>query len=134
MHEEAFVYIYDAMAGMPFAMQLPIKKAAGKFDARWLNTAADKKPAILFGDSGNFIVAWPDGKDVIVRFDDQEESEDSLFEVLTGRKSPSKAKYDSTEVLVSDVLDEPTEDLDDTFMGRGKLAGTRRFSGEDEMF
>ena len=74
---------------------------------------------------------------MIVRFEAEDgsqvdESDDSLFEILTGRKSPSKRMVDSTEVLVSDVDDEGTELMDDTFMGRGKLIGTR--SAMDEMF
>ena len=78
----------------------------------------------MFGDSANSLVAWPEGKDVIVRFENGDESEDSLFEVLTGRKSPTKRReLDDTEVLVSDLGDEMTVEVDDTFMGRGKLLG-----------
>jgi hypothetical protein len=136
-HEESTVYIYDTSASIPYTITLPLLKSTGHFFARWLLTETDKKPAFTFGDSGNFIVVWPDGKDVIVRFEAEDgsqvdESDDSLFEILTGRKSPSKRMVDSTEVLVSDVDDEGTELMDDTFMGRGKLIGTR--SAMDEMF
>jgi hypothetical protein len=123
-HEEPTVYIYDAASSLPHTVQLPLQATSGRLDARWITTSADKKPALTFGDNGNFIVAWPDGKDVILRFDDDDdgdnESEDSLFEILTGR-SPTKTKFDSTEVLVSDVLDEDTEAMDDTFVGRGRM-------------
>jgi hypothetical protein len=109
-HEESTIYIYDASSSLPYAVQLPLQKSSGKLDAKWLPTAEDEKPALIFGDSGNFILAWPDGKDAILRLedDDDDESEDSLFEILTGR-SPTKARIDSTEVLVSDVLDETSE-------------------------
>jgi hypothetical protein len=125
-HEESNVYIYDNTSALPYTVQLPLQKINGRFDARWLRTDADKKTAFTFGDAGNFMVAWPDGKDVIVRFEDEDgsvadESEDSLFEILTGRKSPAKRMVDSTEVLVSNVLDENTEVMDDTFMGRGRF-------------
>ena len=130
-HEESTVYIYDATpsTNLPYAIRLPLLKASGNFMARWIYTDADKKPVLKFGDSGNSLVAWPEGKDVIVRFegeDDGEESEDSLFEVLTGRKSPAKRSammVDSTEVLFSDLGDESTVEVDDTFMGRGKMIG-----------
>jgi hypothetical protein len=125
-HEESTVYIYDNASSLPYAVQLPLQKSNGRFDTKWLRTDADKKAALSFGCAGNFIVAWPDGKDVIVRFEDgdgsaADESEDSLFEILTGRKSPAKRMVDSTEVLVSDVMDEATEVMDDTFMGRGRF-------------
>ena len=130
-HEESTVYIYDATpsTNLPYAIQLPLRKVSGNFVARWIHTNADNKPALTFGDSGNFLIAWPEGKDVVVRFEGEdggEESEDSLFEVLTGRKSPAKRSammVDSTEVLVSDLGDEMTVEVDDTFMGRGKMIG-----------
>ena len=125
------MYIYDATpsTNLPYAIQLPLRKVSGNFVARWIHTTADNKPALTFGDSGNFLIAWPEGKDVVVRFEGEdggEESEDSLFEVLTGRKSPAKRSammVDSTEVLVSDLGDEMTVEVDDTFMGRGKMIG-----------
>jgi len=103
-------------------MPLSLQKSSGRLDVRWLKTAPDKKPALIFGDAGSFLVAWPDGKDVILRFEDgSDDSDDSLFEILTGR-SPTKT-MDSTEVLVSDVMDETTEVMDDTFMGRRQMGG-----------
>ena len=52
---------------------------------------------------------------------EDEESEgslDSVYRVLTGR-SPFKVSIGGdTEILVSDVLDETTRDVDDTFAGR----------------
>ncbi|KIW04951.1 uncharacterized protein PV09_04116 [Verruconis gallopava] len=122
-HEESTIYIYDTATSLPHAVQLPFQKSSGKVDARWIRTGPDKKPALTFGDSGSFLVAWPDGKDVILRFDDDshDESDDSLFEILTGR-SPTKTKVDNTELLISHTLEEPSEVMDDTFMGRGRLA------------
>jgi WD40 repeat protein len=124
-HDESIVYIYDTSKSAPYAIQLPLERSSGRLEAKWVHTSADKRPALTFGDCGNFLVVWPDGKDVIVRFEDDshDESEDSLFEILTGR-SPTKSKIDSTEVLVSDVLDETTEVMDDTFVGRGRWGVT----------
>lgn len=122
-HDDSTVYLYDDEQGSAYVVPLPLLRTSGKLEAKWMHTPGDKKPAFTFGDAGGFIVAWPDGKDVIVRFDDESgnESDDSLYEALTGR-SPSKSKFGDTEVLVSGVLDETTEVMDDTFMGRGQMS------------
>lgn len=70
-----------------------IKKPAGslppKWDAKWLPTPADKKPALAFGHAQGYILLWPEGKDTILRFENPdaegEESDDSLYDILTGR-------------------------------------------------
>ena len=50
--------------------------------------------------------------------EESEESLDSVYRVLTGR-SPFKVSIEGdTEILVSDVLDETTRGVDDTFAGR----------------
>jgi hypothetical protein len=58
-----------------------------KYTVSWLDTPADKKPALLFAHAQSSILVWPQGKDQILRFEheDQEESDDSLFEILTGK-------------------------------------------------
>lgn len=116
-HEEPTVYVFDSASAIPYAVQLSLQNSSRRLDARWLKTASDKKPALIFSDTGSFLVAWPDGKDVILRFEDgPEDSDDSLYEILTGR-SPAKM-LDNTEILVSEVQDDTTEVMDDTFMGR----------------
>lgn len=69
-----------------------IAKTAGslppKWEAKWLHTPADKKPALVFGHSQGYILVWPEGKDQILRFeraDEDDESDDSLYDILTGR-------------------------------------------------
>ena len=50
--------------------------------------------------------------------EESEESLDSVYRVLTGR-SPFKVSIGGdTEILVSDVVDETTRGVDDTFAGR----------------
>jgi hypothetical protein len=120
-HEEPTVYFYDTVNSIPYPLDIPLQKTTGRLEARWLSTAADKKPALLLGDAHTFVVVWPKGKDQILRFEQSEregedEEDDSLFDILTG-KTPIK-ELDRTELLVSDVLEEETEVLDDTFMGR----------------
>lgn len=67
------------------------------------------------------MIVWPDGKDQHLFEQDEEgdESVDSLYEALTGR-SPTKM-MDPTELLVSDVPDDTTEILDDTFVNRKQM-------------
>jgi WD40 repeat protein len=120
-HDEPTLYFYDTLNAVPFPLDIALQKASGKLEARWLHTPADKKSALVFGDMQNFVLAWPDGRDQILRFEQSEheageEEDDSLFDILTG-KTPVR-ELDRTEMLVSDVLEEETEVMDDTFMGR----------------
>ncbi|PVI01195.1 hypothetical protein DM02DRAFT_728043 [Periconia macrospinosa] len=61
-----------------------------RWTARWLATPADKKPALILAHTLTYVVVWPEGKDQILRFEnpdgDYDDSDDSLFEILTGRK------------------------------------------------
>jgi hypothetical protein len=126
-HEEPAIYLYDTVSAVPYPKVMPIKKSAGKFEAKWLHTAVNQKPGLLFGDSQSFLLAWPDGRDPMLEeeIDDDDmmnHSEDSLFDILSGRKPT--VSVDTTETLVSDVMDETTEFMDDTFMGRRGMSVT----------
>jgi hypothetical protein len=120
-HEEPTLYFYDAKNSTPYTVNIPFQKDSGKLDTRWLSTVTDKKPALLVSDLHSFLLAWPEGKDQILRFEQsehgqvEEDEEDSLFDILTG-KTPLEP-LDNTEMLVSDVLDETTV-MDDTFRGK----------------
>ena len=123
-----------------------ITKPAGslppKWEARWLDTPADKKPALTFGHNQGYILVWPEGKDQILRFerdDEGEQSDDSLYNILTGR-TPVPRLGDSlqrsgdgsegedgyvdgetmmdTEIVAEMDRDDSTGGLDDTFRER----------------
>jgi WD40 repeat protein len=72
----------------------PAGSAPLKWDAKWLTTPDDKKPAFLFGHQQGYEVVWPQGKDQILRFDDgdAEQSDDSLYDILTGRTPVPKLR------------------------------------------
>jgi len=106
------------------------KKDGGKLNVRWLPaSSSESKPALLIGCKTGFCVGWPRGRDVLIEpevegngggaeDEESEESLDSVYRVLTGR-SPFKVSIEGdTEILVSDVLDETTRGVDDTFAGR----------------
>ena len=86
----------EVASGPPAILDLreKIKKPAGslppKYFTAWLPTPADKKPALTFGHIQGYTIVWPEGKDQILRFEnpdaDGEDSDDSLYEILTGRK------------------------------------------------
>jgi WD40 repeat protein len=159
-------------SGPPAILDLTdkIKKPAGslppKHSAAWLPTPTDKKSALTFGHSQGYTIVWPEGKDQILRFendDNGEESDDSLYDILTGRK-PVPTLRDSLGASGSDdsgfqgvdadgegeltmMQAESTGGLDDTFREkrnkilsggdtRGDSRGTSIFdeSGMDEMF
>jgi hypothetical protein len=120
-HEEPTLSFYDSKEKTPFSVHVPFQKDFGRLDTRWLSTIADRKPALILSDLHSFVLAWPEGKDQILRFEQseqgqaEEDEDDSLFEILTG-KTPAEP-VDNTEMLVSDVLDETTV-MDDTFRGK----------------
>lgn len=122
-HEESAIYLYDTVSAVPYPVIMPKKTSSSKFEAKWLHTSKEQKPGLLFGDSQSFLLAWPDGRDLISEEERDEDdlmnhSEDSLFDILSGRKPSAHASMDTTEALVSDVMEETTEFLDDTFIGR----------------
>jgi len=69
-----------------------ITKPAGtlpaRWTAKWLITSPDKRPVLSLGHQQGYVLAWPEGKDQILRFEreeDGDESDDSLYDILTGR-------------------------------------------------
>jgi hypothetical protein len=65
-----------------------------KYTTTWLSTPHNKKPALLVAHQQACLVLWPEGKDQILRFeheDQDEESDDSLFEILTGKTNRFKS-------------------------------------------
>ncbi|KAF1942929.1 hypothetical protein EJ02DRAFT_154913 [Clathrospora elynae] len=102
-HEVPVVYLYTASAlasasasqqHAPAILDLSphINKPAGAalahWTASWLCTPVDRKRAFLFAHQQAHVLVWPDGKDQILRFEregEEEESDDSLYDILTGR-------------------------------------------------
>lgn len=140
----------------------PTGSAAAKWTVRWLDTAEDKKPALVLGHQQGYILVWPEGKDQILRFEGQEgdESDDSLYDILTGRTplpplhghsggsgsggSGYSAREDMENMIEAvEGYEESTGSFEDTFRerrkgigggthGRGKSVFDE--SGLDEMF
>jgi hypothetical protein len=122
-HDEPIIYLYDTVSTVPSPINFPIQKNSGKLEFKWLHTAMDQKPGLVLGDSHSFLIAWPDGRNPMPDEEQDEtdlmnHSEDSLYDILSGRKPSALASMDTTEALVSDVMDESTEFMEDTFVGR----------------
>lgn len=119
IQDEPLLYLWDALSFPPQTLDVPFSKSSGRLDAHWLNAVANKKPALLFSDSHGCVLAWPEGKDPILRFESPngtDESNDSLYEILTGKRAIPTFDEDS---MMMDADDDDTGDVDDTFMGRG---------------
>jgi hypothetical protein len=119
--EDPVVHTWDRDQQEPSVSWIGFKKTGGRIDQCWLRTKSERMPALLLSDSRGCVVAWPEGKGSVASFRDGEgdESFDSVYEALTGRSS---TKYtDHTERLVSEVDEDQTEFLDDTFVGRKQL-------------
>ncbi|KAE9988671.1 hypothetical protein EG328_008688 [Venturia inaequalis] len=124
-HDEPTFYLYNTTSAIPDPIALPMKKPTGKFEAKWLQTTSNQKPGLIFSDSQNFMLVWPEGRDSMDEEDEEREekglmdhSEDSLYDILSGRKPTPYMEVDDTEALISEMDEETTEILDDTFMGR----------------
>lgn len=130
-----------------------------RWTTSWLNTAAERKPALTFGHQQGYILIWPEGKDQILRFEREEDenSDDSLFEILTGRTpiprlDRSERRGDSRSMQSEGYGDEQelyeeygenlgtVDGLNDTFREQRERGATPRGqsvfdeSGLDEMF
>ncbi|KAF1995624.1 WD40 repeat-like protein [Amniculicola lignicola CBS 123094] len=136
------------------AITKPAGSAAIKWTATWLPTPEDKKPSFLFGHQQGYIVVWPEGKDQILRFEneDGEESDDSLYDILTG-KTPVPRLQDSSPradeegeqgdvdmgdsggfigvpVENADMYDGNTGSFEDTFREKKRAIGTKAPRGK----
>ncbi|KAF2641967.1 hypothetical protein P280DRAFT_289531 [Massarina eburnea CBS 473.64] len=94
------------------SIKKPVGSIIPKWAAHWLSTSEDKKPALVFGHQHSYILVWPEGKDQILRFEDQEgeDSDDSLYNILTGR-TPVPPLHGGRRSVGS--IDSGLEDLDD---------------------
>ncbi|KAF2756931.1 WD40 repeat-like protein [Pseudovirgaria hyperparasitica] len=121
-HEDPAVHLWRSTGGGPEALNIKFKRSVGKVEARWLSTPRDRKPALIYGDAHGHVLAWPIGRDVILRFSRPEtpngadDSEDSLFDILTGR-TPVPALTTTDGFTQGEDFDD-SGPLDDTFRYR----------------
>lgn len=114
----------------------PAGSAPPRWTTSWLLTPPDKKPAIIFGHQQAHVLVWPEGKDKILRFehedeDEQGDSDDSLFDILTGRTPIPELSVSRTETgRDGETEGEQMEDEDE--FGYGDSVGT--VQGLDDTF
>jgi hypothetical protein len=124
----------------------PASALPTRWTTTWLASLAGKKPVLWLGYQQGYVIAWPEGKDQILRFehDDVDESDDSLYDILTGRTPVPQSRPDGHLDDDEELGEDTAEALDDTFRGkrgRGNSQGTSSRgrgvldeSGMDEMF
>jgi WD40 repeat protein len=96
-----------------------------RWTSNWLSACKDKKPLFAMGHQAAYILVWPEGKDQILRFereDDEDGSDDSLYDILTGR-TPVPRLRDADDMEMEDEEEgegdgDTLEALDDTFRER----------------
>jgi hypothetical protein len=161
-HDSPAVYLYTALnlstsrsstssttSHPPAILDLSthITKPAGtqppRWTTSWLSNSADKKPVFTLGHQQSYVLVWPEGKDQILRFEheDVEESDDSLYDILTGRTPVPRLRDADADMDADGDEDGSVDALDDTFRekrGRGNSEirgqGVLDESGMDEMF
>jgi WD40 repeat protein len=131
----------------------PASALPTRWTTSWLHTPADKKPAFTLAHQTGYTYTWPFGKDVVLRFDTpdgSEASDDSLYDILTGRtpvpRLPDSDGPDMDDSLLAEqqLVTEGEEykmSFEDTFRGKMSEETERRRgrsvldeSGLDEMF
>jgi WD40 repeat protein len=127
----------------------PAGSAPPRWSTTWLFTPPDKKPALVFGHQQAHVLVWPEGKDKILRFerddeDKQDDSDDSLFDILTGRTPIPELSGGSRDAGRSDGEEEGMDEdgfgdsvgtvqgLDDTFRGKRLREDREDREGEGE--
>ncbi|OMP82944.1 WD repeat-containing protein WRAP73 [Diplodia seriata] len=134
--DDTVIYLWDLEKEGARVVDVPFERSMGKLEARWLHDDADRRPSLIFGNTGGFVTVWPDGKDAILKFShsssrpgtpgSNDESEDSLYNILTGR-TPVPALEDSTSYEDYENSAESTV-LEDTFHGKKYLMDPLRDS------
>lgn len=132
----------------------PASTLPTRWTTSWLHTPSDKKPAFGLAHQSGYTFTWPFGKDVILRFDTpdgSDASDDSLYDILTGRTPvPRLADSDGPDMDDSLLAEQQLviEDegyqvsFQDTFRGkareetehRGRRSSALDESGMDEIF
>ncbi|KAF2203461.1 TolB, C-terminal domain-containing protein [Delitschia confertaspora ATCC 74209] len=102
----------------------PAGTATAKWNAKWISTDPDLKSVLLFGHQQGY--------------DGGEESEDSLYEILTGKKEVPRLEVDDWAEVAAE--EDSTVGFDDTFREKRKEREAQSEqseffeSGMDEMF
>ena len=144
-HDEPALYLWSAALGAPEVLAVPLQKGTGaagaRLEARWLPTARDRKPALVFGHAQGYVLVWLQGKDPVLRLEREGEggggeegegdSEDSLYDILTGR-TPLPNAEDTGRW--EEVEEDDNGGLEDTFRERRRGREELRESGLSEMF
>jgi hypothetical protein len=84
----------------------PASALPTRWTTSWLSTPTDKKSALMLAHQASYAFMWPYGKDAILRFDTpdgSEVSDDSLYDILTGR-TPVPRLPDSDDPALDDSL------------------------------
>ncbi|KAK5296616.1 hypothetical protein LTR16_000559 [Cryomyces antarcticus] len=137
--DETILYLYNAASQVeatpPTLLNVPLTHSSsdGKLEAKWLSTSAESKPVLLVGNVRNWLLIYPDGKEPVLSFDrshngdgaDQQdigdESEDSLFNILTGRTPLPVIDRNDRNVGSQEEFDDSSERLDDTFREKKRV-------------
>ncbi|KAK0658159.1 putative WD repeat-containing protein C32H8.09 [Lasiodiplodia hormozganensis] len=124
--DDAVIHLWDLEKEGARVVHMPFQRSAGKLEGRWLRDGADKQPSLIFGDLHGFVTVWPEGKDAVLKSNHSnsrpgtpgstDESEDSLYNILTGR-TPIPALEESTSYENS----ADSTVLEDTFHGKRHL-------------
>ncbi|KAL2356935.1 hypothetical protein BJ546DRAFT_1058556 [Cryomyces antarcticus] len=137
--DETILYLYNAASQVeatpPTLLNVPLTHSSsdGKLEAKWLSTSAESKPVLLVGNVRNWLLIYPDGKEPVLSFDrshngdgaDQQdigdESEDSLFNILTGRTPLPVIDRNDRNVGSQEEFDDSSERLEDTFREKKRV-------------
>ncbi|KAF2843548.1 WD40 repeat-like protein [Patellaria atrata CBS 101060] len=125
--DEPIIYLYDSMKTVPQLLSLAshFTKPGPRQDARWLHRSSSQRPGIMFSDTRSYMLVWPEGREVmqvpksLKTPDKEDESEDSLYDILTGR-TPLPVLVEETALRKYEDEDEDEQGLEDTFRGKGK--------------
>ncbi|KAL5115692.1 hypothetical protein ACEQ8H_006404 [Pleosporales sp. CAS-2024a] len=161
-HDAPLIYLYTAQPldapSSPFvqhappptilALQTHLPNPAGpcpptRWTTSWLATPPNAKPVLTLAHGQGYVVVWPHGKDQRFqrREDEEEESDDSLYHILTGR-TPVPRQDDQGEGEGRRESMGSVSALDDTFGAKRGRGGASHVpvvvglseSGVDEIF
>ena len=135
------LYLWDARAEMPKVARMPAEEMGESVEARWVWTGMGRKPVVQYGDAGGCVFGYPEGREgpaektkeakgvgeqqnqAIVKEQEspagETEEDDSLFDVLSGKKKAPKENGDTVaDHLDKSRIESPNETLEDTFRYR----------------
>jgi WD40 repeat protein len=120
-------------------MSKPAVSTPSRWTACWLSTPTDKKPSFTLAHNQASVVVWPDGKDQILRFEHEDEdggeegSDDSLYDILTGRTPIPNLRDGVEEHELGDSIG-TVQALDDTFRAQREAREEQEESNREHSF